>query len=273
MKKSILIIGLLLAAIFGKAQNVSGSWSGILKLQNREIAIVFNVSKNGDNYVTTMDSPTQNVKGFSTNATEFNDSILSIRMDDARMDFKGRIMKNGEIHGVFTQMGRKYPLMLVNTKLSFKVEKKQVPFKYHNYSYYGDTLNLKNNIKAYVTTPIRKGKMPAVVLACAPTGNIPENASTTEATLSELSDHLTSNGFVVIRFVEQNGDASQAVDYLRNLPNVNTNRISVVKMCNHKMTANSIYTKKNKNTNKEINLDCNKIVAYNQLTDWLLKTV
>ena len=157
MKKAILIIGLMLGSFVSQAQNVSGSWSGILHLQGNEIKVVFNLTKNGENYETMMYSPSEKGNGFSTTSTEFKDSILTIRMDKSGLQFQGRLMKHNVIKGVFTQMDAQYPLELTNPKLTVSKPAVKMAQKYHAYSYYIEDVTLENNEMANLNFPIKRG--------------------------------------------------------------------------------------------------------------------
>ena len=55
------IIGLLLffTWISTQAQNIEGTWNGVLKINDISLRIVFHIEKNGDTYSTKMDSPDQ----------------------------------------------------------------------------------------------------------------------------------------------------------------------------------------------------------------------
>ena len=58
MRKKLILIGMLLAAVFS-ASAQTGTWSGKLDVQGTKISLVFHLD--GDN--PTMDSPDQGVKG------------------------------------------------------------------------------------------------------------------------------------------------------------------------------------------------------------------
>lgn len=272
MKKSILIIGLLLAAILGRAQDVCGSWSGILKLQEREIGIVFNIVKNGENYVTTMDSPTQKVKGFSTTSTSYSNNILSIRMDDSGMSYEGRYMADGFVHGVFTQMGKRYSLVLSKMQLkSITSAPVEVAKNFHAYSYYVDSVAINADVKAVITTPIKKGKTKAIIIECEQGYTAFENNFSHEKNVREIVDHLTGNGFLVVHFSEKKCDTNAAIAYLKSTSLVNEKSITVLKLSDNEMCA-SLFGSSRKFCfeNKQTVLNP-KIKSINLLTSWLLR--
>jgi len=273
MKKVFLIIGLLLSLLISHAQNVNGSWSGILQLQAKELNVVFNITKNGDNYITTMDSPSQNVYGFSTTSTEFKDSILTIRMDNANMSYQGRLVAEGRIRGVFTQMGKLYSLDITNNeKNKVKSTAKKSSGNYHNYSYYVDTVSVDNASNAMITIPVKKGKTPAIIIECEQCITTSETAFNKNNNINQLIDYLTSNGFTVLYSNGEQIDTTAAISYLKTISTVNQNKISILKISDHKMVAKVFSDHKKNMLIKEITNSNNKISAYNQLTNWLLRT-
>jgi hypothetical protein len=278
MKKLIFAIGLMLAVLTAKSQHVSGTWSGVLKLGDRNLSIVFNVKKMGECYTTTLDSPTQNVKGFSTNSTTFVDSILTIRMDDAHMQYEGRLMKNNELHGIFTQMGIRYALNLTNAENPVvESVKKPVKRNFTAYSYYVDTVSITNkhlaDAKAVLYQPIKTKKSAAIVLVCDfDKHGANENKEMKE--FSDLSDYLCSNGFVVICLEKAafENSTKEALNYLKLCSFVNANKVSVVKFNETSLRGSYFSQKNNTQINKEISMADSRIYdSFDQLTRWLIK--
>ena len=276
MKKLSFTIGLLLAALFAQAQNVCGSWRGAMTLGDRQILVVFNVTKLGDVYSATMDSPSQNVKGISTTSTTFVDSILTINMDGAKIQYQGRLMKSNKLNGIFTQMGKRYALSLTNrsavSKSSF--ETKSVKRISKAYSYSIDTVFIGNNgsknVNTVVYQPYNKGKAAAVVLVC---DLDISNSTKYQKKFSDLSDFLCTNGFIVLCVESANENTTtMASDYLKTYPGVNAKKISVVKFNDSSMTGKCLSTKKSTLLCKEISMvNTEKLQAYNELTNWLFK--
>lgn len=231
MEKLIFSLGLLFATLFAQAQNVCGTWSGVVKMGNSEITVVFNVQQMDDVFSSTMDSPAQNVKGISTTSTTFVDSILTINMDDAQIQYQGRLMKNNKLNGVFTQMGKRYALSLTNQSVvSNRNSKKQAAKQISKaYSYSIDTVCFNNfglnSVKTIVYEPIKKSKSPAIVLVC----DLDKENKNTSKYSSGLSNQLCSNGYVVlcIDFFDENL-ALQASNYLKTCSGVNAEKVSFV---------------------------------------------
>ena len=69
MKKIISTFTIILLAVCLQAQTISGNWYGTLPVHGKQIRVVFHISKTGDVYTTTMDSPDQNVLGIPMDNT------------------------------------------------------------------------------------------------------------------------------------------------------------------------------------------------------------
>ncbi len=283
MKKLVFLIGLLLASYLTQAQNVCGYWSGLLTLNDREIIVVFNVTKQGDVYTSTMDSPSQKVKGFSTTSTTFVDSILTISMDNANMHYQGRWLKNNQMKGVFTQMGKLYALDMTNNQINQTINaKKEIKVRnYYAYSYSFDTVMLVNSFNSEKTKvvyyqPIKKRKISAVVLMCDSKNINVTNNQTYQKELTELAEHLCTNGFAVIciNTADADGLRNEAINHLKSNSEINANKISIVKFNENNIQGTFTYKKNNKQLYKEISkIKTEKDASFNELTHWLLKIV
>ncbi len=281
MKKLAFLISLLLASYFAQAQHVCGSWNGILTIKDREISVVFNVTKLGDVYTSTMDSPSQKLKGLSTTSTTFVDSILTIRMEDSNMQYQGRWMKNNQMKGIFTQMGELYSLDLTNYQNKRDDNTKKVAKRNNKaYSCYFDTVTLDNSInqektKAVYYQPIKKAKLSAVVLMSDAKDRDATHHQTYQKELTELAEHLCKNGFAVIFCIDTTSAKNptfDAINYLKSNSKINPDKISLVKF--NETNIQGIFTAKNlaKLLNKEISkIDTQKVASFDEITRWLLE--
>ena len=65
MKNLYIIIIALITAVMAKAQDFTGSWTGLLDLGQAKLNLVFNISLNDNNTLScTMDSPDQGAKAY-----------------------------------------------------------------------------------------------------------------------------------------------------------------------------------------------------------------
>ena len=133
MKKIVIILFISLISLSIYAQNISGKWNGILKVQGTQLRLVFNIVKTDNGYSSTMDSPDQGAKGIPVTQTIFSNSILKLEVSNAGIKYEGTLNKDGVFNGTFKQGGLSLPLSIeeesiwgVTAELNIKY-KKPVP--------------------------------------------------------------------------------------------------------------------------------------------------
>lgn len=264
MKKSVLILGAMVMSMFIYAQDLTGKWSGVLNSNGRKYEIVFNISRSGDTYSSTMDSPLQKFFGFKTTSTEFKDSLLTIRMDNANMEFQGKLLKNNKFVGIFSQLDDITLLELGREKINLEKPLAQMPRRFHSFSYSIDTIQLNNNSWAIQTMPIKTGKSKSVILNCI------EAKGCNCKMKNELIDHLSSNGFSVI-CIQNAEDKQSAIDYLAALESIDAKKISTVQVMTDKSIKFSMIDAK-KIISRQIAMTDNKVKTFNKLTNWMIRS-
>jgi len=209
-----------LSLSFMSAQDILGTWNGILKIPSQELPIVFHIEKKDGIYITTMDSPAQGAKGLATDKTSFENNELEIVMNKLLIVYKGAF-ENNIFKGTFTQGGMAFPLNLSKGDYKFK-PKSQDPKK--PYPYISEEVTFKNSkagdIKLAGTLTLPKGidNPPVAILI---SGSGPQNRN--EELLGHqpflvLSDHLTRKGIAVLRYddrgiADSEGDFSTGTTY------------------------------------------------------------
>lgn len=249
MKKIGLIVLVILTSFSSYAQDISGKWNGILKVQGIQLRLVFDISKIDHGYSATMDSPDQGARGIPVTTTSYADSILILEVANAGIKYEGTLDKDGAFDGTFKQSGQSFPLML--TKKSVEKEKivrPQEPIK--PYPYYSEDIKFENTedkvvLAGTLTLPKKNGNFPAVILI---SGSGPQNRD--EELLNHkpflvLADYLTKNGIAVLRFddrgtAESTGDFNKAttfdfakdveyaIEYLQKRKEINKNKIGLI---------------------------------------------
>ena len=106
MRKNLILIGMLLAAVFS-ASAQTGTWSGKLDVQGTKISLVFHLD--GDN--PTMDSPDQGVKGIPIEVARTATGSIIIKAPSIGATYEGLWLVK-QIVGTFKQMGASQPLTL-----------------------------------------------------------------------------------------------------------------------------------------------------------------
>ena len=97
------------------AQDISGKWLGLLKIQGMELDLYFNISKKENTYSATMDVPKQGAKGIPVTAVELKDSTLNISVGALGISYVGIIQNDSLVKGEFNQRGTLLPLCLLYT--------------------------------------------------------------------------------------------------------------------------------------------------------------
>lgn len=90
------------------AQDIEGSWKGVLDVGGAKLNLVFHL--NADKTVT-MDSPDQGAMGIPTKVKYFAADSLCIEMEAMNVVYSGKLVGE-EIKGTFSQMGYSFPLNL-----------------------------------------------------------------------------------------------------------------------------------------------------------------
>lgn len=231
------------------AQEITGQWNGILKVQGTQLRIVFNMSKTENGYTATMDSPDQNAKGIPVSSVSFDNPKLKIAAANLGLEYEGLLKPEMIIEGTFKQGGMSIPLNLTREVVEKKeIVRPQDPKK--PFPYYEEELTFRNNtagikLAGTLTLPQKEGVFPAVVLI---TGSGPQNRN--EELMGHkpflvIADFLTRNGIAVLRFDDRGTassegdfktattddfatDVNSAVEYLMSRKEINKKKIGLI---------------------------------------------
>ena len=249
MKKVIFCIFTVMTVATINAQDIAGTWNGLLDVQGSQLRFVFNISKTATGISATMDSPDQGAKDIPTSSARFENAVLTIAIANMKMQYEGKLGENNTITGTFKQGPMSVPLNLTKEKVEkAKLVRPQEPAQ--PYLYYTEDVTFTNakaqiTLAGTLTLPKKEGKFPVVVLI---SGSGPQNRD--EELLGHkpflvLADHLTKNGIGVLRFDDRGVGASKgdfkeatsadfatdveaAVNYLLMRKDVNINKIGLM---------------------------------------------
>lgn len=250
MKKITLFLFGLLCSFFIKAQDITGDWYGQLDFgAGTTLRLVLHISKTGDTYSSTMDSPDQKASGIPLSATTYKAPDLSFSLESAKITFTGKLTESNKIDGIFNQGGKNIPLLLSREKIEkVAVQKSQEPQK--PYPYYTEDIQIENTqaqikLAATLSLPKQEGKFPVVVLI---SGSGPQNRD--EEIMGHkpflvLSDYLVRQGIGVLRYDDRGtgesegvfstatsqgfaSDALAVVQYLKTRPEIDTTQIGLI---------------------------------------------
>lgn len=217
---SILLI-VLLSSITIVAQDITGQWNGVLKVQGTQLRVVFNVTADNGELKSTMDSPDQGAKGIPTTATTFENSTLKITIINAGIEYTGTLGDDNIIVGTFKQAGQSFPMNLTRGAIEKEAIEKEVIARPQEprkpYPYYSEDITFENKeakitLAGTLTLPKENGLFPVVILI---SGSGPQNRD--EELLGHkpflvLSDFLTRNGIAVLRY-DDRGTAQSEGDF------------------------------------------------------------
>ncbi|AXG73119.1 alpha/beta hydrolase [Flavobacterium arcticum] len=247
MKKIITLFALLITTgLF--AQDIKGTWYGLLTFPGGKLRITVHVEQSEKGFTATMDSPDQGTMGIPTENVLFDGKEMSFTIPAINGEYKGVYENNGFV-GTFTQNNYPIPLNLGREEIKTEKPKRpQEPVK--PYPYYSEEVTFKNEkagitLAGTLTMPKKEGNFPAVVLI---SGSGPQNRD--EELLGHkpflvLSDFLTRNGIAVLRYddrgVATSGgtfegsttndfatDATAAFTYLQSLPSINKRKVGLI---------------------------------------------
>ena len=125
MRKNLILIGMLLAAVFS-ASAQTGTWSGKLDVQGTKLSLVFHLDEENP----MMDSPDQGAKGIPIEVTRSATGSITIKVPSIGATYEGLWLIK-QIAGTFKQMGASLPLTLTpgEEKLN-RPQTPQGPFPY-----------------------------------------------------------------------------------------------------------------------------------------------
>lgn len=201
MKRLPILLLAVLTTLSAFTQDITGQWNGVLQVQGIQLHLVFHITKTGDTYSATMDSPDQGAKDIPVTTTTYQGSKLKLEIPAARIEYTGDFAGDS-ITGTFKQGNLSTPMNLAKGTIAV-AKKPQEPVE--PYPYYAEEVTFPNTkagitLAGTLTLPSKEGKFPVVVLI---TGSGPQNRD--EELLGHkpflvLSDYLTRHGIGVLRY-------------------------------------------------------------------------
>ncbi len=203
-----------------QAQDISGSWYGLLEVSGTSLTLVFNLQAVDSGYTATLDSPDQGARGIPVTAVKWHDSTLALSVQPLGIHYSGSMVTPDSLAGTFTQRGLVLPLSLSRHK---PVKKKPPrpqepkppwPYRTEEIRFFNphDSIMLAGTL----TLPATEGPFPAIVLI---SGSGPQNRNEEIAghkPFLVLADHLTRQGFAVLRY-DDRGTAASGGTFVRSL--------------------------------------------------------
>ncbi|MDB6077456.1 MAG: hypothetical protein JWO82_1203 [Akkermansiaceae bacterium] len=187
------------------AAEVSGSWSGSIKVPLSELAIRVELKQDGGEggaWSGTIDIPAQGLKGFALSEVTVQDAEVSFAMPGVAGSpkFAGQV-KDAALDGKFTQRGLSFPFHL-ERGITVPIVHAQEPVK--PYPYREEQVVIERpaagiRLAGALTLPEGKGPYPAVVLITGSGAQDRDEALMGHRPFLVLADHLTRAGIAVLR--------------------------------------------------------------------------
>jgi fermentation-respiration switch protein FrsA (DUF1100 family) len=204
MKTLLFLFSSFLISISIQAQEITGDWNGVLKVQGTQLRLVFHIEKSELGYSSKMDSPDQGAFDIPVTSTSFENGALKISISNARIEYEGTLEGKDKIIGVFNQAGQSFPMNLSKNA----VEKEEIkrpqepkePFPYLSEEVTFENKKAEITLAGTLTQPESGDNFASVILI---SGSGPQNRD--EELMGHkpflvLSDYLTRNGIAVLRF-------------------------------------------------------------------------
>lgn len=108
----VIILAIMMASGSLFAQDITGTWTGVLSISQGTLTVNFNISSSDDGYTSTLDSPDQNAFGIPTDSTVYKKPELKITIAQIGAKYEGKLNEENKFDGAFTQMGQVLDLVL-----------------------------------------------------------------------------------------------------------------------------------------------------------------
>jgi pimeloyl-ACP methyl ester carboxylesterase len=249
MKKYLLILFVALSTLSVSAQQMQGTWAGLMKIPGGQINIIFNIGQQDGNYQVAMDIPTQNVKGMKANSVALEEKKIAVHFEMIKSVYAGEFSNDSTITGEWQQNGFKFPLVFSKNRAGntgpARPQTPEQPFPYTEKKVRFENEKAEVTLGGTLTIPHGKGPFPAVVLV---SGSGPQNRDSElfgHKPFAVIADHLSRNGIAVLRYDERGvgtstgefanattsdfaEDATVALEYLRKEPKILHNKVGLV---------------------------------------------
>ena len=221
MKHLFSTLFLICTSLASMAQDIRGSWQALLPAGGKNVRLIFNITKTGNEYSTTMDSPDQNAYGIRCSKTLFINDSLIIGIEIIKGGYKGKRDGADQIQGIYSQGQSSIPVNLTRLRseeipktpaTKVKPQTPQPPFNYISEDViYNNTLQ-QVILGGTLSKPKGEGKFPVVLMI---TGSGPQDRDETigmHKSFWLIADYLTKLGIAVLR-VDDRGMGKSSGDF------------------------------------------------------------
>lgn len=211
MKKLLIILGITVQTVW--AQDITGTWSGELSVQGMKLPLVFHITKNGDSYKTTMNSPRQGTGDMPVQETLWQNGELVLRVPALNMTYTAKFI-NDTLEGTFSQRGLNVPLVLQRgireSQIRNRPQTPQPPYPF--YTEEVEFVNEKegNRLAGTLFTPDSAKDFPVLVLITGSGAQNRDSEIMEHKPFLVLADYLARRGIGTLRLDDRGIGGSEA---------------------------------------------------------------
>jgi len=210
-----LLMLLPLSAAFGQQKNqpeqVTGTWNGALSIGGTRLPLVIHIATDESGSLTaTMDSPQQGAKGIPVQGVKATQDSLYLNIRAIGGTYAGKFSGPETIDGYWKQGAQSFPMQLTKGAAE-ALRRPQEPVK--PYPYREQEVTVENKaagirLAGTLTLPQGKAKHPAVILFTGSGSQDRDMALLGHKPFLVLADHLTRQGFAVLRLDDRGAGKS-----------------------------------------------------------------
>lgn len=256
MQKLLASVAILLLVQTIQAQEISGSWQGLIPVGTNNIRFIMIIKKTASGYESTFDSPDQKAFGIQGSKTNLvADSILT-EIQIMKAGYRGKWDGKDSITGTYQQSNRFTPLNMKRLnerdipKPPPTVVRPQTPKE--PFGYFAEEVIYKNadqsiQYSATLTKPSQGEHFPTVILISGSGTQDRDGTMFGHKTYAVLADLLTKQGIAVLRVDDRGAgkstlgpnplhltsvdfgiDVANSINYLISRPDIDKNKIGLV---------------------------------------------
>lgn len=207
MKRLSLITLCLLALLpLTAIAQVAGTWHGELRLTPAySLPLVLHIAESEEKYTATLDSPEQHATGIPVDQVSYSPGTQLLKWSAARIGarYEGRL-DGDEIKGNFSQNGFSAPLTLERGEYQATKKEPALPYDAREIHIPSGDIVLAGTL----TTPREADRKTAVVLVAGSGPNDRDSKIGPHKPLRDIADHLTREGYTVLRYDKRGVGAS-----------------------------------------------------------------
>ncbi|PKV63413.1 alpha/beta hydrolase [Pontibacter ramchanderi] len=266
MKHLLLLIGFFLFSTMtpmaqqSTGAQLAGAWHGVLEAPGSKVTIIFRLGSSESGQLTaTMDVPMQGVKGMPIPVVALKQDSLYLSIPAGGIAYVGKIAGPENIVGHWKQAGMAFPLDLGKGEPT-EARRPQTPTKPYPYEEQEVTVENKGagiTLAGTLSLPNGQGKHPAVILFTGSGTQDRDMGLMGHKPFLVLADHLTRQGFAVLRLDDRGAgksggnstlattqdfvtDAQAAYTFLKQHQRINPKKVGLLGISEGALIASSV---------------------------------